>query len=270
MSERDGYQPGAPCWVAAVEPDPVRAADFYAELFAWQTQNLMPADFAEDYIVCRLRGREVAAIVSAGPAPEPPAPAWSTHIAVQSADRAATAAVQAGGTVIAPSWDSPAGGRMAVLADPSGAGFVVWQPTERKGAELVNEPGAWAMSALSSPDPDRAETFYGQLFGWEREAFSIGDAELSLWRLPGFVGGEPHQPVPRDVVAVMMRGEPDAPAVWGVDFWVADADAAAARAAAMDGATVMAPHDTPGFRRAVLADPAGAVFSVSTVVAAAG
>ena len=270
MSERDGYQPGVPCWVAAVEPDPDRAADFYAELFGWKTENLMPADFPEDYIVCTLRGREVAGIVSAGPAPEPPAPAWSTHISVDSTDRTADAAVQAGGTVIAPPWDSPAGGRMAVLADPAGAAFVVWQPAaERRGAQLVNEPGAWAMSALSTPDPDGAKAFYGRLFGWQAETAQMGDTAFSLWRLPGFVGGEPHQPVPRDVVGVMMPGDPAAPARWSVDFWVADADAAAARAVAMDGAAVMAAHDTPGFRRAVLADPAGAVFSVSKLVVAA-
>jgi uncharacterized protein len=263
MSERDGYQPGVPCWVAAVEPDPKRAASFYAELFGWQTENLMPPDFPEDYIICKLRGSEVAAIVSSGPAPQPPAPAWSTHICVDSAERVAAAAASAGGTVIAGPWESPAGGRMAVLTDPAGAAFVIWEPAERKGAQLVNEPGAWAMSALVTPAPGQAKTFYGDLFGWEAETFTLGDAELSLLRLPGFVGGEPQQPVPRDVVGVMIRGDSNAPAQWNVDFWVADADRTADRAAAISGSAVVAPHDMPGFRRAVLADPQGAVFTVS-------
>lgn len=36
MSERNGNQPGVPCWVASVHPDPERAVGFYAELFGWQ------------------------------------------------------------------------------------------------------------------------------------------------------------------------------------------------------------------------------------------
>ena len=41
MSERDGYEPGVPCWVTAVHPDAEEAAGFYAELFGWETENLM-------------------------------------------------------------------------------------------------------------------------------------------------------------------------------------------------------------------------------------
>jgi len=48
---------------------------------------------------------------------------------------------------------------------------------------------------------------------------------------------------------------------------VADADATAERAAALGGTVIAAPQVTPGFRSAVLGDPAGAVFSVSQVVA---
>src|SRR5262245_20239779 len=44
MSDRDGFEPGVPCWVTAVEPDAEAAAAFYAELFGWETENLMPPD----------------------------------------------------------------------------------------------------------------------------------------------------------------------------------------------------------------------------------
>ena len=36
MSERDGYEPGVPCWVATVHPDPEKAVSFYTELFGWE------------------------------------------------------------------------------------------------------------------------------------------------------------------------------------------------------------------------------------------
>ena len=46
-----------------------------------------------------------------------------------------------------------------------------------------------------------------------------------MFRLPGYVGGEPQQPVSREVVAVMVPTEADE-ARWLVNFWVDDLDAA--------------------------------------------
>src|SRR5206468_10828957 len=42
--------------------------------------------------------------------------------------------------------------RAALLSDPAGAVFGVWRPGTHRGAQLVNEPGAWAMSILNTPD----------------------------------------------------------------------------------------------------------------------
>ena len=36
MSERDHYEPGVPCWVDTVQPDPVAAGSFYGELLGWE------------------------------------------------------------------------------------------------------------------------------------------------------------------------------------------------------------------------------------------
>ncbi len=62
--------------------------------------------------------------------------------------------------------------------------------------------------------------------------------------------------------AELLTGAIDA-SPWSVDFWVAGADGAAECAAALGGQVIAPPFDIPGFRSAVLADPAGAVFSVS-------
>ena len=262
MSERDAYQPGVPCWVATLQPDPDAAARFYGAVFGWQ------AEPANGYRVASLRGRPVAAIAPLPPGVDPPPPpAWITHVSVADADAASDAATAAGGAVLA-RLDEPAG-RSVVVADPGGAVFCLWQPGERHGAGLVNEPGAWSMSRLDTPDPERAAAFYGALFGWTTETFELGEASVTMFRLPGYVGGEPEQPVSREVVAVMAPAE-DGPARWGVDFWVEDVDAAAAAARAAGGQAVVAPFDIPIGRTAVLADPAGAVFSISRVGPGAG
>jgi uncharacterized protein len=254
MSERDGYEHGVPCWVDTRQPDPRAATDFYTRLFGWE------AETSGEYTFCRLRGRDVAAITPGE------SPAWSTHIWVEDADDTAARVTQAGGRIVTAPSDIPGAGRTALLADPGGAEFSVWQPAGHKGAERVNEPGAWAMSALSTPDLDGAKAFYGTVFGWETDTFEAGDLEVTLWRLPGFVGGEPEQPVPADVIATSIPD--DGPPQWSVDFWVADADATAARASELGGSVIAGPFDMPIGRRAVLADPQGAAFSISRVVPA--
>ncbi|MGZ6707685.1 MAG: VOC family protein [Solirubrobacteraceae bacterium] len=267
MSERDDYEPGVPCWIDSLQPDPGAAMAFYAGLFGWEFAGpgAMPGDPPGRYFVARLRGRDIAGIGSQ-PAGDPPAPpAWTTYVSVASADEAALAAVDVGGAVLVDPFDVLPAGRMAVLADPAGAPFCAWQPGERRGAQLVNEPGAWAMSQLSSPDPERAAAFYGALFGWTTETFGEGDAAMTMFRLPGYLGGEPQQPVSREVVAIMSAGSGDGALGWSVGLWDRDVDATTATAVELGGRALAAPFDTPISRMAVLADPSGATFSISNV-----
>jgi predicted enzyme related to lactoylglutathione lyase len=67
--------------------------------------------------------------------------------------------------------------------------------------------------------------------------------------------------------AVMARAGDGEAAHWRVDFWIADADAAAARATELGGSVIAGPEDAGPFREAVLADPAAATFSVSQLTA---
>jgi len=262
MSERDTYSPGVPCWVDTLQPDLETALGFYTQVFGWDFGEPGPlaTNPEQPYHVARLRGRDVAGV---GALPPGGQAIWSTYVAVDSADAAAQRAADAGGRVLASPFDAAPAGRMAVLADPSDAAFCVWQAGARQGAQLVNEPGAWAMSVLHTDDPEAAKSFYAALFGWETEPF--GD-QVTLWRLPGYVGGEPEQPVPRDVVAGMAPLPPDAPPHWSVDFWIADADAAAAQAEQLGGRVIAAPQDAGPFRSTALADPHGAVFSASQLL----
>ena len=201
MSERDSYSAGVPCWVEDVQEDPQAAADFYGSLFGWELVGPGSAVATGDfqYFVARLRGRDVAGVASLPESGDGLRPSWVTHVRVESADATCEAAREAGGTVLDGPFDAAPAGRLAVLADPASALFCVWQADIREGAQLVNEPGAWAMSALQTTDPDHAAAFYRAVFGWEAEAFG----PVHLLRLPGYVGGTPDQPVPRDVVAVM-------------------------------------------------------------------
>ena len=248
MSERDSYPPGVPCWVDNLVPDPAKAMAFYGELLGWEFDGPGPGD----YYVAKVRGRDVAGV---GQAPPGVSPGWNTYVSVASAKDTVSAA----DSVVVEPLDALPAGRLAALEDPAGAIIGLWEPVERLGCQLVNEASAYAMSALHTPEPEAAARFYHDVFGWETDEFAPG---VSLFRLPGYVGGEPAQPVPRDVIAVLAKD--DGPARWSVDFWVGDVDALAGRVAGLGGNVVVPPFDSIPTRQAVLADPFGAVFSVTT------
>ena len=254
MSHRDGFEHGVPCGIAGAYPRPDDAARFYGELFGWEAEEI-----GDGHLICRLHGRDAAVIGTAQDAAAPEAAVWITHIQVDGAGDAAQKVSAAGGSVLAEPFDAPGGAHVAVAADPQGAVFALLEPGELGAAQVVNEPGAWAMSVLSTSDTEAAKSFYGEVFGWETDAFD----GASLWRLPGFVGGEPMQPVPRDVIGVMIPAE-GRPSSWDVGFWVHDADDTAVRAVELGGSVVVPPFDGPVTRDAVLADPQGGVFSVTT------
>jgi uncharacterized protein len=267
---RDGYPPGAPCWVDVAEPDPAAAARFYGELFGWDLDDRMPPDAPGSYFMATLDGRQVAAVGSQ--AAEGAPAAWQTYVWVENADDAATMVEAAGGSVLVPPFDVVDAGRMAVCADPAGAPFSLWHARNHRGAQAVNEPGTWNWSVLHAPDPDAAARFYGDVFGWETLS-GIGDA--ALVRLPGYgdflertadpdirkrqaeVGAPPGF---EDAIAWIAAG--DAPH-WSVTFSVADADAAAATVESLGGEVVLAPHDTGWSRDATVRDPQGATLTLS-------
>ena len=272
MTERDNYPPGVPCWVETIQSDVRAALDFYRSVFGWEFVGPGPLSEASsgEYFVARVRGRDVAGIGS-------PAdggfvtPAWLTYVRTVRVDETVDVAKRAGGTAVVEPVDAPPAGRLAVFADPAGARIGLWEAGSREGAQLINEASAWALSSLRTTDPEGAKAFYGSLFGWQAAPFGGPGSRSMLWRLPGYVGGQPEQPVPRDVVGMVTApgGEgprDNDPPHWSVDFWVEDVDATAAAAAGAGGDVIVPPFDTPGFRSAFLADPQGAAFSISQLV----
>jgi len=278
MRERDGYIPGVPCWIDTSQPDPEAAVAFYGGLFGWDFEDVMPPDSPGKYFIARLGGGDVAAV---GSQPEggPPMAVWNTYIWVQSADEAASKVVDAGGRVLMDPFDIMDAGRMAVCTDPEGAAFCLWQAKRHRGAQIVNEPGSLNFNGLNTRDPNRAKSFYGDVFGWQ--TLDLGGAEM--WRLPGY--GEFLEQSDRglrermaesgapegfeDVVASLnplAADEPDVPAHWSVTFAVDDADATAERAAELGGRVLVPPFDAPWVRMTVIADPKGATFIASKFV----
>jgi predicted enzyme related to lactoylglutathione lyase len=278
MPERDGYIHGVPCWVDTNQPDPEVALAFYRGLFAWEFENVMPPESEGKYFIARLRGGDVAAV---GPTPDgaPPMATWNTYIWVESADDTAAKARSAGGGVALEPFDVMEAGRMAVLTDPEGAAFFVWQAKDHKGAKIVNEHGSLNFNTLATRDLESGKAFYNAVFGWRTLAMPSG----VMWTLPGYGDHlEERNPGLREQMAQM--GGPEGfidvvaavnpiddadsqtPAHWSVTFAVDDADAVAAKVSKLGGEVVMGPLDAPWTRMVVVKDPSGATFIASQFV----
>ena len=275
MAERDGFIPGVPCWVDTPQPDPKAALPFYEGVFGWEFEDVMPPGSPGQYCVGRIRGLDAGAVGSQPPG-QPTPVAWNTYVWVESADDAAQKARDAGGGVLMDPFDVMDAGRMAVLADPEGAVFCVWQANQHRGAGIVNEHGSINFNTLNSRDVDGAKAFYRSVFGWE--TLDLGGGQM--WTLPGYGDylegltpglreGMKEMGAPKgfeDVVAAVNQITGDEPPAWGVTFAVDDADAAAAKASELGGRVIAPPFDAPWVRMTVLADPQGATFIASKFV----
>jgi predicted enzyme related to lactoylglutathione lyase len=278
MPERHGYIPGVPCWVDTSQPDPDAAVDFYSGLFGWEFESVMPAGSPGKYFIARIRGRDVAAVGSI-PEAMPQTATWNTYVAVASADDTASKVTDAGGRVVMEPFDVMDSGRMAVLADPEGAVFCVWQAKQHPGARIVNEHGALNFNGLNTRDVEAAKAFYGSVFGWTTLAIGAGE----MWTMPGY-GDDLERESPglrkqiadmggpagfEDVVASINPigdDRPGTPPHWSVTFAVDDADAAAGKATELGGTLVAPPFDAPWSRLTIITDPQGATFIASQFV----
>ena len=255
MPERTTYEPGTFCWVDLATTDPVGAKAFYTGLFGWEPDD-MPAGEGMTYTMFRLQGKYVSAL---GEQPEEERSQgipshWNVYVSVDDLERYADRARSAGGKVLAEPFEVLDAGRMAVVADPTGAIFCMWEPARHQGAELVMEDGALSWCELSTRDTAAAAEFYGSVFGWRADTETAGGMPYTLFR-----AGD------SDRGGMMQIGDEwgDMPPSWGVYFEVGDCDASASRAKDLGGQIVVPPTDIPGVGRfSVLQDPQGASFSV--------
>jgi predicted enzyme related to lactoylglutathione lyase len=252
MAERTKYAPGTFSWTDLATTDQDGAKQFYGQLFGWTAVDF-PIDENTTYSMMQIGGKDVAAI-SPQPQQQRDAgvpPLWNSYVTVDSADAAADRAQKLGATVHSPAFDVMDVGRMAVIQDPQGGFFMVWEPKQHIGASLVNAPGALTWNELASVDPEASADFYRELFGWKTEPF-----EGTPMKYLGIQNSDGHG---NGGIRDAMENEPT---YWLVYFGTADIDADTARAGEL-GATVLAPPMDIGVGKiAVLQDPQGAVFAL--------
>lgn len=240
---------GTPGWADITVADPVPVQRFYGALLGWRF------DASQDgtYLTATLDGKAVAGVRIA----EAPTPAWwCVYLATDDVTESVERAVDGGATVLLPPVVVLDEGRMAVVADPTGAAVGLWESRTRTGWEVTDVPGASVWAEQMSHDPDAARRFYVELFGYDAQDMSAPDfryASLAVGGTPAFgIGG--YGP-----------GAGDVPAAWTWYLAVPDADDAARRVGALDGDVVSGPEDTPYGRMLLVRGPAGELAALLEV-----
>jgi hypothetical protein len=174
MPKKTEYAQGTPCWIDLQTTDQSGGKKFYTSLLGWSYDDRSMPGTSAVYSMALLSGETVAAIAPMPPgAPEGMPPMWNTYLAVDDVDAAAEKVVPAGGQVLMPPMDIVDSGRMAFVADPTGATVGLWQANQHIGATLVNEPGTLIWNELITDKPDSALAFYEAVVGLTH--FDYGD-----------------------------------------------------------------------------------------------
>jgi predicted enzyme related to lactoylglutathione lyase len=256
MAEYTTHAPGTVSWAELATTDQAGGVAFYRALFDWGVSE-QPIGPNEVYTMFQVRGKEVAAAYSMrNDERQLGVPShWNLYVTVANVDESARRAQELGGTLLAPPFDVMDAGRMAVIQDPTGAIFQIWEAKRSIGAKILGEPGALCWSELTTRDPHGARAFYTALFGWTAKD-SGGDSPMPYTEFSN--NGQP---------GMGMLKMPDhmpeqVPSYWMPYFQVAVCDAATAKATGL-GATVMVPPtDIPKTGRfSILSDPQGGMFA---------
>lgn len=256
MAETSAAIVNRPAWVDLSSPDPAGSRAFYARLLGWDIEVFSDPQYG-GYAMARVGGKDVAGI---GPKMAPDAPtAWSIYIGTADGEALAAKVAAAGGTVIMAPFDVGDVGRMAVFQDPSGAFISAWQPKTMAGF-VSGASNSFAWAELNARGIERAIPFYAQVFGWSAQTRQVeGQPAYTEFGLDGasFAGGMEMNPmVP-----------PQVPSYWMVYFGVDDVDASFRTALETGAQEMLAPHEFPGGRFAILGDPQGAVFGLLRMAA---
>jgi predicted enzyme related to lactoylglutathione lyase len=246
---------GTFCWPELATSDQNAAKKFYAGLFGWEIkdQDMGPHGI---YTIFTLKGQDVAAAFTLMPemTKNGVPPNWGSYITVENTDQSIEKAKSLGGTLLMGPQDVMDHGRMAVIQDPQGATFSVWQSKATSGIGILNEPGSLAWTQLNARDTAAAKKFYPALLGWKMQDDEMpgSGTYTTFLKADGMAGG----------MMAMPPGE-KMPAHWLPYFASADVDATAKKAGSLGAQTYVPPTDIPGVGRfAVLADPQGATFAL--------
>jgi uncharacterized protein len=257
MAAEKAASPSSFVWYELHTPDAAQADKFYRPVLGWNTKDAGMKD--KKYTMLH------AGEIPIGGFLEKPAqsfadgmkPSWMGYIGVSDVDSWCERLERAGGKIHRPSEDIPGVGRFAVVADPQGAIFVLFQPGDPSQTAMLpapGTPGAVSWHDLGARDWQSAFAFYSDLFGWEKaNAIDMGPAGVyQIFSLKGApIGG------------MMTLENPKSAPGWLFYFNVDEIGAAVSRVKEQGGSITHGPSEVPGgLHIAHCLDTQGAAFGI--------
>ncbi|MGW1143186.1 VOC family protein [Streptomyces zhihengii] len=240
-----GFSEGVPCWVDAQLPDVRAGKRFYGELFGWTFPEAADETAgAGPMIPAELDGAPVAGLTPKRDGRMPTV--WTVYFATPDARALTRRIAAAGGHVITAPTElpGPSGGlgSAALVTDPEGAVFGLWQPGSHAGFGRRHERRTFCWAELYARDTATVDRFYGTLF---HDALFGPDATPDFGRVP-VTGVFPAEMPPHFLV----------------HFGVGDCDEALATVTRLGGRVQVPPFEASYGRVAVVTDNQGASFAV--------
>jgi predicted enzyme related to lactoylglutathione lyase len=236
--------------------DAAASKAFYTELLGWRVDAVDMAEGKYEMFFMGERGLGGVVPLDGDELPSH----WMPYIAVDDLQAGCDRAAELGGQVcVSPTDIGP--GSFAVITDPQGGVFSLWQGKEPVGEPAPRgEPGLFCWQECLSTDAAGSQVFYEGLFGWRTETadMEVGGVPLT-YRM--FLRGDDH------FGGVLELPEPTkrqgARTHWLVYVNVPDVDAYLEKAAGLGASMVCPPTDIPRAGRfCVIQDPQGAVLAL--------
>lgn len=262
QEESSSNHGGGFIWYELMSPDPEASKAFYDAVVGW---DIGPAvqEFNGYRMINRGDGKAAGGVLPLTDEMKQHGarPTWLGYIHVADMDQSVASIEQSGGkTYIAP-FDIPNVGRVAMVADPSGAPFYIMKPippandpNAQSDVFSVDQPQHIRWNELSSDDQDGAIDFYSRHFGWVQDgAFAMG--EMGDYKFI-FANGVR--------IGAVMRKPPQLPvSMWTYYIGVDDIDRAIEAVKNGGGQIFHGPNEIPGGEYTLNGmDPQGAAFAL--------
>ena len=238
-------------WHDLITDDVAGARKFYGDLFGWEFESTSRPDIG-DYTLIRANGRYLGGMVELEDPDGADYSRWLGYLSVDSVDRAADLAREAGGEVLVAPRDLPEA-RVAAITDPYGA--VLGVVRSHLGDPVDHEPasrGEVVWNELLTLETSSMRLFYRSLAGLEPRQEPMQNGMYTYLSSQG-----------RDRAGMFERPNDNIEPVWLTHFSVPDAAAASRKVSQLGGTVLLdASPDLRDGTLAVVTDPSGALLAL--------
>lgn len=252
MSRKHHAPRGRFVWYELLTTDPDAASGFYTELVGWEARTSSTDRAYREWINGGTPIGGLMALPDEAKKLGAP-PNWIGHIATPNVVKTAEQASKLGAKVLREPTEVPDVGKFAVLADPQGAVFAIFQPEgDTPGGHDHPQLGEVSWHELATTNAEAAFAFYTAVFDWEiKEDMDMGEA--GVYHMFGLEGKAPP-------VGGIFTKPPQMPvAAWLYYVKVRDVTETAKQVKKLGGKVLNGPMEVPGGDMIVQCmDPQGA------------